>query len=431
MRSVLVLTLVVFLIGIQPGWLAAQDQPSEISEDGHQAVRISGQAIKGKVTIHRPGVPYGVSPDWENSLRRQVGALQAADLNGDDRVDVVVGCYSSNSYPPYDDWENLIYFNTGKALETDPSWVSADEVSTGDIQVALINNDPYPDLFAANGGYAMAPSVIYWGSASGPSTTPGWASQEPGAAWNNYALPCDFDHDGDMDVVTANQGNSPTDPYRPLFVFFNNAGVLSTVPGWQSAESSIQGFLAFADYNQDGWEDLAVSKWVNFQSGIHENLNGMLQTTPAWTTGDTDSDKGVAWADLDHNDWPDLALGHDPTLVYENHNGVLAPTWESEATYFGHSDIRFCDVNQDGFEDLAEIHFSDGKVHIYLNRGGKLDTSPSWTYDSPTVGTAIAFGDINNDHWPDLIVGNSGEPSVKVFYARPFYFGEKPSHKVF
>jgi hypothetical protein len=56
-------------------------------------------------------------------------------------------------------------------------------------------------------------------------------------------------------------------------------------------------------------------------------------------------------------------------------------------------------------------------VHIYLNDNGTLATTPSWTYDSPTVGTAIAFGDINGDGRPDLVVGNSGDPCVKVFYA--------------
>jgi len=118
-------------------------------------------------------------PDWQNALRVQVGGLQAEDMNGDGAVDLVVGCYHSDSFPPYPDWENLIYFNTGAGLEAAPSWVSTDEVSTGDIQVALINDDPYPDVFAANGGYAMAASVIYFGSPTGPSTTPGWYAADP------------------------------------------------------------------------------------------------------------------------------------------------------------------------------------------------------------------------------------------------------------
>jgi hypothetical protein len=398
---------------------ADAQQAIEVSDDGHQMVLPKATETDGLVIERDAGVPYGTAPDWQNSLRMQVGGLQAEDMNGDGWVDVVVGCYQSDSYPPYTDWRNLIYYNTGGELEASPSWISTDQVSTGDVQVGDINGDTYPDIFAANGGYSMSPSVIYWGSPTGPSNSPGWTSAEPGLAWNNYAVLFDFDHDGDLDVVTANQGNSPTDPYRPMYVFQNNAGVLANIPNWQSAEWSIQNFLAFADYNGDGWEDLAVSKWANFESGIYRNDKGRLQTTPIWTTGDTDTDKGVAWADVDGNGWPDLALGHDPTLLYTNDDGTLTATWSSSATYFGHQDLRFCDVDRDGDEDLAETHFSDGKVHIYLNDGGVLESTPSWTYDSPTVGTAIAFGDINGDNWPDLIVGNSGDPCVKVFYAQP------------
>ena len=398
---------------------ARGQQCIEVSDDGHEMVVVRGTETDGTVTVRGRSVPYGSTPDWQNDLRRQVGGLQAEDMNGDGLIDVVVGCYYSDSYPPYEDWENLIYYNVGGELEASPSWISTDEVSTGDVQVADINDDTYPDIFAANGGYSMSASVIYWGSPSGPSLTPGWFSAEPLLAWNNYAMPFDFDHDGDIDVVTANQGNSPEDAYRPIYVFFNTDGVLSTTPGWQSAEWSIQNFLAFADYEGNGWEDLAVSKWSGFESGIYRNVDGVLLTVPQWTTGDTDSDKGVAWADVDANDWPDLALGHDPTLLYDNVLGVLTVGWSSSATYFGHSDLRFCDVDRDGDQDLAETHFSDGKVHIYLNDDGVLESAPSWTYDSPTVGTAIAFGDINGDNWPDLIVGNSGDPSVKVFYAQP------------
>ena len=396
----------------------AQARQIEVSDDGLQTVVVEKSPTDNTVTISRAGVPYGAAPDWENDLRRQVGGLQVVDMNGDGSLDVVVGCYHSNSYPPYEEWENLIYYNIGGELETSPSWVSTDEVSTGDVQVADIDGDTYPDIFAANGEGFSHPSVIYWGSPTGPSTTPGWSSAEPGGAWNNYAVLFDFDHDDDIDVLTANQGVSP-DPYRPMYMFINTDGVLATVPSWQSAESSIQGFLAVADYDGDGWEDVAVSKWVNFESGIYKNAGGTLQTTPIWTTGDDDSDKGVAWADVDGNDWPDLALGHDPTQLWSNDTGTLSVTWTSGATYFGHQDIRFYDVDRDGDPDLAETHFSDGKVHIYLNNSGTLETTPSWTYDSSSVSTAIAFGDINGDNWPDLVVGNSGDPSVMVFYAQP------------
>ncbi len=394
----------------------AQSTSVEVSEDGRTTVKLQPSPADNHGWARGDTAPFGLSPDWQNTLRRQVGALQIADLNNDGLNDLVVGCYISQSYPPYEDWENLIYYNVGGTLEAEPSWVSTDEVSTGDIQVGDIDGDTYPDVFSANGGTSLAPSVIYFGGPDGPSPTPGWHSQTPQATWTNYATLFDLDHDGDLDVVTANQGISP-EPFRPMYLFRNEDGALDASPSWQSAESSIQNFLAFADYDHDGWEELAVSKWDNsFRSGIYENSAGSLSANAAWTTGFSDVDMGVAWADVDDNGWTDLMLGHDPTLLFSNDAGVLTQSWSSAAAYFGHSDLRFCDVDGDGDPDFAEVHFSNGQAHLYMNNAGVLDAAPTWTYDSAAVGTAIAFGDIDGDTLADMAIGYSGQPSVLVFY---------------
>ena len=172
--------LIIALVLLACPAIAAERPPVEVTSDGLETIIVRPSATDGQVTVRNDEVPYGSQPDWSNTLRRQVGGLQVADMNGDGWADVVVGCYISNSYPPYDDWENLIYFNNAGTLEADPSWVSADEVSTGDVQVGFVNDDEYPDLFAANGGGLSYSSVIYYGGPDGPSTSPGWSSNEPG-----------------------------------------------------------------------------------------------------------------------------------------------------------------------------------------------------------------------------------------------------------
>jgi len=404
---------------------AAAAQPSlprgviEVSEDGH--IRVSAPPTGGGVVTKRSDeVPYGTTADWELALRRQVGGLQIADMNGDGKNDLVVGCFHSSSFPPYDDWHDMIFYNTGNELEASPSWIATDQTHTGDVQIGDVNLDGHPDYFAVSGGTAFSQPRIYFGADSGPSTTAGWFGVPPKTTWATSGLLVDIDKDGDLDVFTTNQAVSP-DPYRPMLMWRNQDGVLDTTTSWQSLEQSIQNGLASADYDGDGWPDVGVAKWVNFETAIYRNNgSGTLETTPAWTTGDDGTDKGVAFADVDGNGWPDFAVGHDePSRLYGNDAGTLTLVWESDAPFYSQQEVRFFDVDADGDPDYSETNFSDGRTHIYINREGALDVQPTWTYDSSTVANTHAFGDINGDGWADLAIGFSGDISIRVFYAVP------------
>ncbi|MEM6453731.1 MAG: FG-GAP and VCBS repeat-containing protein [Acidobacteriota bacterium] len=400
----------------------------EISKDGAETAVwtpdpiAAARALVGSGGVPTGDAPYGDAPDWSNTLRRQIGGVLLTDVDGDQRDDLVAVCFSSNSFPPYDDWRNLIYRNVGEALEDDPSWISVDQISNGDVQAAFIDDDPYLDLFVASN----AASRLYAGGPTGPSTQPGWAAGG-GATWETSGLFCDLDRDGYPELITTAQGFGQSDPFRPMRVYDNVDGVLETAPSWQSAESSIQNFLACADVTGDEWPDVAVAKWANFESGIYRNDGaGTLELSPFWTTGDTDTDRGIALGDLDGDDDVDLALGHDPTERYDGDGiGGFTRTWTSQATFFGQQDLKLHDVDGDGDLDLAEIHFSNGVTNIYLNRDGVLDASPSWSYDAPSVGNALAFGDVNGDGFADLAIGLSGDPSLLVFLnRRPFVFSD-------
>jgi hypothetical protein len=402
---------------------AQRQQCVEFSEDGWQcAMREAAgksQGNEGAIAGAGANLPFGTEPDWFNNLRRQVGALQIADMNGDNLPDLVVGCYISNSFPPYPEWRNLIYYNTGTALEAQPSWVSADQVHTGDIQIADINNDTFPDILSVNGGSAHSRSVIYYGSATGPDNVSDVMLNNLTSSWNLSAAVFDIDHDSDLDIIITNQSGITGDNFRPLYLYRNNAGVIETTPSWHSDDAMISNGIDVGDYDGDGWEDLIIAKWVNFEAGIYKNINGTPQTLPVWTTGDDGGARGALIADIDDNGWNDVFFGYDPTRQYSNNSGTLAQAWESAAPFPSAQDIKLLDIDGDGDLDLAEAHFSTGRAHIYLSDNGTLPTAPTWTYDATQVANAIAFGDINGDDILDVAVGYSGDVSVRVFYGRP------------
>jgi len=391
--------------------------PVEVSADGRTIALAQPPASTLPAPRGAAKLPFGATPDWQNTLRIQVGGLAFGDLNGDGRPDLAAVCYQSSSFPPYEDWRNFVYFNTGTALQAEAGWISADQVHSGDAAIADIDGDGTNDLVVANGGSAYAANAIYFGSASGLATTPGWLSAQP--AWAVGMKLVDIDGDGDLDLVTANQGRSQPDVHRPAYLFRNDAGHLTTTPVWQSAESSIQNSVAAGDLDGDGRPEIGLAKWVGFTSGVYFNAGTLPETTPSLSLGGGQGDRGIAFADMDGDGRQDIVLGVDDRLhIYINDGqGGFTDAWTSGQAA-SHQDLLVADFDGDGLPDIVDIDFSSGRAYLYMNRPGLPATTPDWSYDAAASGTALAAADIDGDGRLDLAIGYSGQPSVVVFINR-------------
>ena len=392
----------------------------DVSEDGRTFVEVVPHEPVGHVIVSRTGraLPFNTTPDIEIMLRRQIGGLQVADMNGDGFNDIVAVCYISNSFPPYDDWHDFILYGTDGSVEPTPSWISANETHSADVQIGDINTDTFPDLVVIHGGSVRADTVeIYFGAAGGPATSSGFVSNIPGRVWGTASVLTDIDNDTDLDLVVTGQGLSP-DPFRPMFMLRGNGVGLSQAPAWQSDDAEITGGIDAADITGDNLPELAVSKWSNFESGIIANNAGTPAGAPYVTVGNTDAHRGAAFGNVDNDPELEVVIGADPTTAYDIKEGSLEPIWSGIPPFVSApQDLRLHDADGDGDLDVAEVIFSDGRAHIYQNNNGVLDTSPTWTYDASQSGTAIAFGDLNEDGRDDLVVGYSGEPCIRVFFA--------------
>jgi hypothetical protein len=388
-------------------------QEVEISEDGWLVGAPSAEP--GSPPLVTDDVPLPSTPDYILHLRMQVGGLAFGDFDNDGDLDLAAGCYHSQSFPPYPDWRDFVLVNNNGELEAAPSWWSSDDESTTDVKWADFDTNGYLDLFAARGDASYDPNAVYFGSASGLATSPGWLGTDV-----TYTTGCDvsdFDHDGDIDVATSNQAMAPN-PTRPVYIYENTGAGLNPTPTWQSADLAISGFVKWGDMNNDGWEELAVSKWVAYNSCVYPNNQGTMGTTPIWTNSSSRSEKGIGWGDVDNDSFPELAIGAtEPTWLFDNVAGQIGanPTWQSSNSYHGCQDLGWADIDHDGDPDLATVEFSNGQIRIYLNVDGTLESAPSWMYDCPEMGTALAFGDVNGDTLLDLAMGISGDTCIMVF----------------
>jgi hypothetical protein len=247
-------------------------------------------------------------------------------------------------------------------------------------------------------------------------TTPDWISADTQVSTGGALV--DLDRDGWLDLVVAN-GNDMAQQH--LAVYYNQGdGTFPPTPDWQSADTAYHGHLDVADVNGDGWPDVAVAVLGEFNTIDHAaklylNTGGTLSSTPDWQSDELANAFGCAFGDVNNDGRPDLAAAtgwaYSPQhffsqYVWINTGGMLS----SSASWSSDDDdhlqgVTWCDANRDGWLDLVGVA-SGAQTRVYANLGGTLETTASWsTTDSPNQDAIMAVcGDVTGDGIDDLIV---------------------------
>ncbi|MDD5507681.1 MAG: FG-GAP-like repeat-containing protein [Bacteroidales bacterium] len=144
---------------------------------------------------------------------------------------------------------------------------------------------------------------------------------------------------------------------------------------------------------------------------------------------------GLGVADINGDGWKDIiaANGNDidrqHLVVYYNQGDgtfPLVPDWQSfDVDYHGH--LAVGDINRDGWLDVAVSVYlgqygwgSKGKVKVYYNTGGELETTPSFQ-SNPFYTFSCSLGDADADGDLDLAVACSETYHSKYDYGRIFF----------
>ncbi|HCT45673.1 MAG TPA: hypothetical protein DF699_10715, partial [Phycisphaerales bacterium] len=146
---------------------AQQSSYYEISKDGHLFAVNLAEAPTGQRGV---GVPFNAKPDQSVELRRQIGGLKVVDIDGDGNNDIVAVCYISNSFPPYDNAQDMIFFGNGAGINLTPGWLSNEDTHTGDVQVGDLDGDDRPDIVTIHGGLRRDSVRAYFNTGAGMST---------------------------------------------------------------------------------------------------------------------------------------------------------------------------------------------------------------------------------------------------------------------
>ena len=233
----------------------------------------------------------------------------------------------------------------------------------------------------------------------------------------------DFNGDGNSDLVVMDSNNGLL-----TILLGNGDGTFQPPMGSYSVTANSGGHagLAVADFNGDGRLDVVVAdQGLGILIG---NGDGTLQPIVSFASGPTPT--FVVAGDFNGDGRADIAtasLGSSTVSVLTgNGNGTFsAPTnypIPAPAVW-----LAVGDFNQDGYSDLVTVNPSPGQsvsngffnnVSVLLSNGNSGGLLPAVTYPAGLNPQSVAVGDFNGDGVSDLLVGNLGSSNVSVLLGK-------------
>jgi hypothetical protein len=370
-------------------------------------------------------IPLPSSPSWTSIDNDYSTGGSLADVNGDGWLDFLV----SNGNDMAFDF-NSVYLNNAGTIETVASWRSSDNGCFAHCYAGDVNNDGLPDLAVAylgSGGSGEKTARIYRNESGTLGATPVWKAHDKHSSFDCCLGDVDLDGDLDLAISTGDAYLNEVDSVR---IYRNNGGTFDTLPFWTANEGHCSDAVRFCDIDNDGDLDLFVGQVVpDSDKGMvtmYRNNGGALETSPAWVAR-----PGVGWvlrlafADYDNDGYLDLAAASNNQTgepnsikVFHNNSGTLdtiaAFTMLRSKTYS--SCVAWADVNGDEYPDLAAGGWWEPAV-VFENHAGVLDTTPTWSWSDPDylVCEAVVWGDITNSHLSSVNEAYDGDGQRKLF----------------
>ena len=234
----------------------------------------------------------------------------------------------------------------------------------------------------------------------------------------------DFNNDGWLDLAISGAGDSGA-----VTKIYRNQGDGTFAEQAAGLPGTMSGGLAWGDYDNDGDLDLVVSGYNGSValSRVYRNDGNGKFTYVNYNLPSAQNGRAV-WVDVDRSGWLDLILTGDTgtgkaTLLHRNIAGFLTNYPLSAVNGSAYGGLSVGDINNDGRPDLARTGYGvTGMVSdVYRYSGGSNLFSRTADVLTPLwLGTA-EWGDWNNDGWQDVVISGEdggGKRSLNVYENR-------------
>jgi len=322
------------------------------------------------------------------------------------------------------------------------------------------DNDGDADIYVT--GFPR--NTLYRNNGDGTFTDATAQAGVAGKGWTSSAAFVDVDHDGRLDLVAVRYVDWDFEPdkwcgarkdgyrsychpdqFEPISsLLFHNKGD-GTFEDWteRSGFAAAKGKglgISIEDFNRDGKIDVAVAI-DSFPQQLFRNLGegkfqemGFEAGVAYDDDGNTYGGMGTDFADYNNDGWPDLlinALASQRYALYRNKRGTFeyysAQSGISASTRMNSGwGMKFVDYDNDGWKDIivAQGHVMDNimltqplvpylePIKVLRNVKGKFVEVQA--FEQPLAARGAAFGDLNNDGWPDIAVACLDNPAVVI-----------------
>lgn len=337
-------------VGTRPYALAAAD----VNKDGGPELIVANSGSASISILHnnlgfdQNGGPYGscATPT----------ALTTGDFNGDNNVDIAVGCSTA------DGKDVGILRGAGNGAFALPDITAVGATVTG-IAARELNGDGKLDLVVAvrsmNKVVSLTNSSIMAGQVTFATAASYDVGTEPAAL-----LYTDLDLDGKLDAATVNLKSND------ISVLKGSSGAMFTAPAKSYAVQNEPIAIAAGLLSGGARPDLLVANSKsNSVSFLRAKTDGTFETAVQIPVGKQPF--GVAIADIDGDGKRDLISANSGADNVSIHLGRGDGTFEPMQLLTVGSQpfaVVAADLNSDGQIDLATVNYNGGTVSILYNR---------------------------------------------------------------
>jgi enediyne biosynthesis protein E4 len=273
------------------------------------------------------------------------------------------------------------------------------------------DNDGFDDLFVSYFGR----NVLYHNNGDGTFTD---VSEKAGVAgsgrWGAGCCFLDYDRDGYLDLFVANYVNfDPEKAPRPGQAPYCNYNDIPVPCGPQGFAGGTN--MLYRNRGNGTFVD------VSEESGIANprGPSSMVFVERNWRASGSYGMGAVA-ADFDNDGWPDIYVACDsaPSLLYRNNHDrtfreVAVPAGcalDENGVALSGMGAAVADYDGDGWLDIVRTNFSEQVTTLYRNFGnGMFEDSgirAGLGVNRKYLGFGVGFFDFDNDGWKDLFLAN-------------------------